>query len=93
MHLYSRSPPESIYILSGVPPSEAIIHIKIVSLLSMISRLPSNNHLYRICLYLLREQLKQRVFKNIVLPGFASKLITKSVGSKNRREVIAFPRK
>ena len=56
MHLYSRTPIQAIHILAGVPQAEAIIDMKIFSLLSMFSRLGQNNYLYNICLYLLHIQ-------------------------------------
>ena len=48
MHLFSRSPAESVYILAGVPPVEAILDIKMFNLLGMIARQGPENPLHKI---------------------------------------------
>ena len=53
MRVFSKSPPESIYILSGVPPAEAILDLKMFNLLGMVARMGPKNPLHQIGVYLL----------------------------------------
>ena len=65
-HLYARTPHQAIYLLTGVPPAAAIIDMKIFGLLSMISRLPRDNHLLKLCIYLLHIRGLMLVQQNII---------------------------
>ena len=53
MRLPSRCPHEPIFFLAGVPPSEAILDMKMFGLLGMIARLGPRKDLHRLGIYLL----------------------------------------
>ena len=53
MRIHPRTSPDVVYFLSGCLPSDAILAMKLLSLLDMISRLGSSNKLFNLGIYCL----------------------------------------